>query len=121
MISPWEIYLVFQLDSIREFLAGVSGVGLIASIVAAAMFPLLFDEDFGLNLSVKWVFTPLVSATFVAALLYAFVPSTKTAAAMIIIPKIANSETIQREAEDLYGLAKRALVEAVQTDEPEKE
>jgi len=52
----------------------------------------------------------------------AFLPSTKTAAAMIVLPAlsdIANSETVQREAGELYGIAKDALRELAKPDAPE--
>lgn len=49
----------------------------------------------------------------------AFLPSTKTAAAMIVIPAVANNEAIQREAGELYGIAKDALRELAKPDKPE--
>lgn len=50
----------------------------------------------------------LASALFATSFL---LPSTKTAAVMLILPQIANSETIRGEAIELYQLAKDALCE----------
>ena len=43
--------------------------------------------------------------TFLMALLWTFTPSTKQMAAIVVVPKIVNSEKVQDVGEKLYGLA----------------
>lgn len=112
MISPWDIYWVMQLDSI-----GAASVLLSIFAVPSAIFTALAAKEGELPWSV-----PVILAPFAALLLFAaiFLPSSKTAAAMLVIPAIANNETIQREAGDLYQLAKDGLRELVKPDESVK-
>jgi hypothetical protein len=106
-ISPWTIYWVMQLDSIgmaAGFLsfAGAFGlVGLWVFVVTEA------DSLAGYLAASAATLVWLVVLT--AAI---FLPSTRTAAAMFVIPAVANNQTIQREAGELYDLAKQALRKA---------
>lgn len=133
MISPWEIYLVLQLDTIGATL-GITSVLLVAGILVTAVvggfekgasntYPEMEiskrERANGERLH-RWTFRLIWLAVPLLAV-NALLPSSKTAAAMIIIPAIANNETIQKEAADLYGLAKQALTEAIKPDdEPKK-
>lgn len=138
MITPWEIYWVLQLDSINAaitffaFIAAlVGGVALIASAFCqfdsdpdawcaesnkqiAARNKLRAPRLFG----VAW--RVLLFAAAPAWVIATFLPSTSTAAAMIIAPKIINSPTVQHEAGDLYKLAKQALENAVSPKQDDK-
>jgi hypothetical protein len=42
-----------------------------------------------------------------------FVPTAKTMAAIYIIPKIVNNETLKNEANEMYGMAKEWLKETI--------
>lgn len=130
MITPWEIYWVLQLDSFS------SAFGL-AALVTAIAFVVLFavsvfwsldsaanwcSEEFKLNAERHQAAAPNLRKIAMRLLMFAFLPifivavalpSTKTAAAMIIVPEIVNSPTIQHEAGDLYKLAKEALSNAI--------
>ena len=108
MISAWQVYLVMQLDRIGTLLAIVA----IASILGF-LFVCVFVEDQPSNderarKALKSF--ALVSAIF--APLWIVVPSSKTVAAMIVLPAITSDraiETIAPEARELYELAKEAL------------
>lgn len=102
-ISPWEIYWVMQLDHIRIILAFAVAVGASAGVIA------WIDGELEAVLS----HGKLVALWGMLATFLVIAPSTKTAAAMIVIPKIANNESVQREAVELYSLAKQALRDAV--------
>lgn len=115
MISAWDIYWVMQLDSIGTILfmfavLGIIGGGLlqITRLVAASD-----ENDAGAATFVRLTrATPyFLMAAIAAAIANGFLPSTKTAAMMVVVPRIANNEAIQREAGDLYGIAKDALRE----------
>ena len=119
VISAWDVYWVMQLDSIR----GVATFCLVAAGVAAAVglafAPLLSDMIDGgwgaLGKVAKRLFAFVIAP---CALCVALLPSSKTAAAMVVLPAVANSETVQTEAVDLYRLAKKALADAI-GEEPE--
>lgn len=119
-ISPWEIYWVLQLDSIGALFF----VGAIVSAFAAAgiLFAGALATDRGCYPSaeqdkswaqLKRLALRALVLTCVLAPCAALTPSTKTAAAMIVLPAVANNKAIQHEAGDLYKLAKDALKNAV--------
>ena len=121
MISPLEIYLIMQLDSIGLFLA-ILGFALTVLTIALVFFQLAsYDCSFDSqeskdqrkeNRATARRITPRIALAAVVLMgLSSLIPSTKTAAAMFVIPAIANNENIRREAGDLYQLAKQALTE----------
>lgn len=103
MITPIQMYWLTRLDEIC-CLFGVLGI---ISFVAAIICLLIWavnndDEDFekfkayGLRLVAFFVF---------ALATMAFVPTTKQMAAIILVPRIANSEKVQMAGNKLYDLA----------------
>ncbi len=138
MISAWQIYLVMQLDSISAALTVISIALVIASIVAA------FKYDTAKSLREIWdnsrtsygaadynkydarmrsagrTFKKAITISATSMMLAALLPSSKTAAAMIVIPAIANNERFQAEAGDLYKLAKQGLQKIVADKKEEK-
>jgi hypothetical protein len=115
MISPFEVYLVMQMDSIIV-VAVVIGACLLISAAAACFYGGLKNES-----EASATGRRLAKYAFILLAISAFLPSTKTTAAMIVIPAIANNEAIQKEAGDLYAIAKQALKDSVATEEPKKE
>lgn len=126
MISAWDIYWVMQLDSIgcAFVFVAISLLVVAAGAAVGAMFnrdmrAIWSDNKEGNSFKeydakvVGWTSVAKKTAPIglVVALLAAFIPSTKTAAMMLVIPAVANNEAIQREAGDLYGIAKDALRE----------
>lgn len=128
MISPLEIYLVLQMDSIKEATqvsAVVSGAGVLGSLFIGGLVASVDSWDdvtkreskavLG-TVAYKWT-KRLALVCSLSAALVALLPSTKTLAAMLIIPAVMNSETVQKEAGELYTMAKTALEEAVKPEE----
>jgi hypothetical protein len=101
MISAWDIYWVMQLDTIRSAL----GIASVFALAATAISTLAIGIE-GASPRYAKFFGAILAPLAIAA---ALVPSSKTAAAMVVLPAIANNQTIQREAGDLYGIAKDAL------------
>jgi hypothetical protein len=101
MISAWDIYWVMQLDTIRSAL----GIASVFALAATAISTLAIAIE-GASPRYAKFFGAILAPLAIAA---ALVPSSKTAAAMVVLPAIANNQTIQREAGDLYGIAKDAL------------
>ena len=119
-MNAWTIYWILQLDSIGEGLAililiGACLVGITAIFGTMQRSRCYREDDPDIAsgkalqaLAAKWA-KPL-AALFVLML---FIPSTKTVAAMVVLPAIANNETIRKESGELYDLAKQALRDAV--------
>lgn len=111
-ISPWTIYWVMQLDTI-----GVAAV--VLSIFGGGALLLLWGFVLTELKSLAGYFVSATASVVWLIVLAAaiFLPSTKTAAAMYLIPAIASNQTIHREAGELYGLAKQALRQVGASDE----
>jgi len=125
VISAWDIYWVMQLDSINDTLglfAFFAIVGGLLASVARVVAKADADTDPSAAAFVRatrvapWV----LSAGLLAWAISTALPSTKTAAAMVVIPAVANNQAIQHEAADLYGIAKDALRELAKPKETAK-
>lgn len=131
MITPSQIYWLAKLDDIRSFftdgflpgivLASVI-IGMIASVLLTIIYPMTCcDTDKETSGNVKRVrnmsYGVLITGVIlgiVTNFIAAFVPSTKQMAAIIVIPRIANSETVSELGDlgkDLVGLAKEWVEE----------
>lgn len=125
MITPWEIYLVLQLDAIKIALALATAASttyfIVTLIGGASRYIGNYDEARNSIEAWKLVKRTALRTSFPIAIgcmvALFMVPSTKTAAAMIVVPQIVNSPTVKHEAGDLYKLAKQALQQAI---EPER-
>lgn len=108
-ITPFTIYLISRLTPLHEFFTTIIILSVIAMVVCAiAIIAVGIDGDWGDH-------APRVVRRFFVWILYAFlffgactvvVPTTKDAAAMIVIPRIANSQTVHELGESVVGLAK---------------
>lgn len=120
MITPFNIYLVMQLDSIRDALGALAILVGAALVLGAFMSALITDGDcFKDRVWQRWV-ASLGALMLLVSAVYAFLPSSKTAAAMIVLPALANNETVREEAGELYDLAKGALRSLSESEEPAK-
>lgn len=129
-ISAWDIYWVLQLDSFIAIAAAllVTGGVVSAGAVICGWIDLDWAESFP-NTCEKQAKSGLVKLKFAKrlalaaiplAFLVALLPSSRTAAAMYVLPAIVNNKTLQKEAGDLYGLAKQALQNAAGDEERQK-
>lgn len=120
-MSAWTIYLILQLDNIVNMFTAASiillaytVIGFIA-IFASAADADASDEEFSATIaSARIKKTGIIGV--LCLVLAVFLPSSKTAAAIYLIPAIANNETIQQEAAELYSLAKEALTNLVKEE-----
>ena len=119
------IYLVGILDTLCSALGLISGFTIVLSAVAFFVYILMrcmegSDESFNNAMGTTVGNIKLVKKTSIILLLIAmttmvssiFLPSSKTLAAMYVIPKIANNEDIQKLGD---GLMKKALSWANET------
>ena len=94
-----------QLDDIHGTAEWFGWVGGIVAVVFAVIY-FLTDRDYqGLRVWAKRA----AYASVIGAVLSSFIPTTKVAASMVIIPAVANNPNVQREAGDLYQIAKEGL------------
>jgi uncharacterized membrane protein YdcZ (DUF606 family) len=115
-ISPFEIYLVLQLDSIISAMMTAAIIGSVGVGFHALFVGVNNADGFSAKLTPtpRWAFVAVAVAFLVAT----FAPSSKTAAAMIILPPIVNEglPAIGDEARELYELARDALERSVRPD-----
>lgn len=62
---------------------------------------------------VKYLLKIALPSAIICAILSALVPDSKTVAAMVVIPAIAQSEAIQKDAPELYKMAIDRLKETL--------
>jgi len=105
MITAFDVYLVMQLDSIKVFFTLLSVAIFCVGVFFAGVF-LDENEEASWKVSVAPIFGVVLGA------ISAFLPSSQTAAAMIIFPAISSAEftgVVAPEVKEVWELAKEAL------------
>lgn len=118
MITEWTIYWLTRLDGIHDasyFLAfALLGFGLFASIGYPA-FSDIFQNDEGKKSRMIRLTVRLQVLSFAFGLMAwiacLLTPSTKEMAAIIVIPRIANSQTVKEIGTSVVDLAKEWIEE----------
>lgn len=116
LINPWLLYLVMQADSIGKFFGILAATSVIASVISGVA--LLVGACEGEGAWVKAASRLLIKLVLLAVVLCgirALLPSTKTAAVLIVVPALVNNPALQHEAGELYSLAKQAMQENLQS------
>jgi hypothetical protein len=131
-MSAWTIYWVMQLDSIGSyttFLTLAIGAALVLLTIFGAMNRHLSNTFPELDVSkqerssgemMHRIARRLIAPFLIISAVATFIPSSRTAAAVVILPAITNNEQIKKEAGDLYGLAKQALTNLAKPEESSK-
>lgn len=102
-ISPEIIYLWGLLDTLK---AAATVIALLATLAGSiCLVGGLMDEEALLLKMAKRILPFAAMACIVAV----FAPSSKTFAMMVVLPKLADSALIQKDAPELYSLAVEAL------------
>ncbi len=116
MITPSTIYWITRFDDIRTGLAIAAFVAVSLAGLAVVMF-LATMENVHRDNEVKYMKLAFCFAAAFALLAgavggaRAFVPTTRDAAAMAVIPALANSEKVQTVGNAVYDLAVEWLEE----------
>ena len=93
MITSWDIYWITRLDAIYAMLVIV----LIVVVLAMIFLPMIADIAFDAGTRTIAKLEIIGFVIFVVALsMLTFIPSTREAAAIYLIPKIANNEQMQK-------------------------
>lgn len=130
MITTAQMYWLTRLDSVHSLLSGILVVtcialGILSVIAGIATFVSDTEEDRRKAAFARriWLSAALISLT--AGIIQVFTPTTKEMAAIIVVPKIANSqlvtEKIPQELSELYTLAKQYMVATLTEKVAEKE
>lgn len=127
-ITPFDVYLVMQLDQL-----GSVATILFTILTLICVFLVIFgvldvsmargkeDRDYKsgkAKLSLSWKIGT-VAAVFL--LFGAFIPSTKTAASMFLLPAIANNKEVQQLPEDLLKMVRGLVKEWTPKEDVKKE
>lgn len=94
-ISPWTIYWITRLDVIL----GISVVLMCTLMIVFIIW--IFEAGQRLVPAMKFLLIPFIPSFIILTCL----PSTKEMAAILIIPKIVNSEKVERVGNYLYDTA----------------
>ena len=120
MVSGWELYFVLKLDSFHAFFQTIGGIGLISSVLGSIIATVASFDDDGTTRMIANKAASLFRKMLVVSVLFVvaglLLPTTKQAAAVLIIPKIATNENVEMisdEAKSLYSLAKEYFLENI--------
>ena len=94
MISPAMIYFIGMLDKIENTLLGIVALCSVLIFISAFLWAAIDDEGGSPEIARRFCFGSIASFVLFI-ILYAFTPSTKLAAAMFIVPAVANNENVQ--------------------------
>ena len=104
MISPFVIYWISQLDSVIKVSAALGIILSLAMVFCCIGYIVMrLEGDYSELLDKLRYKLFLLACPFV--LIATFLPSSKTLAAMYIVPAIANNEKVKDVGDRLYGLA----------------
>lgn len=113
-LTPFTVYLIMQADNVCGLFVGLTilsgSAGLILGIARAA-------EDY---IAKTRVYVTVATIFVIGLLGIAAMPSTKTLAAMFVVPALANSDFIKKDAPELYDLAIGKLKEQLKPTGVEK-
>lgn len=124
-ISPWTIYWVMQMDSIGEFVKSAAAVMAIPTVVFIVIKIINTVEPHSSReaeihtLSTRGIllcfpfWIPLVISS-------CLLPSTKSMCAILTIPMVANNETLQADASEIYTLGMERLKDVLAEGDAEK-
>lgn len=120
-ITPETMYWITRLDGISEFLKfAVFLLVVLSAIFTTITVARLVDKDADLPIVPKSYLAIVLVLLTIASVANALVPTTKEMCAIIAIPKIANSETVQGLGNDIVNLAKEWIVELKPNREGDK-
>lgn len=119
-MSPLSVYLITRLDAISASLVFCTIISMVLLIMSAChrFSDVNSDDKEGISNANKFI---KISATIsiIFAVLAMLTPNSKQAAAIVIIPKIANEENIdfiKGESHEVYQLFKNYVADKLSTE-----
>ena len=112
MITTVQMYWLTRLDTLEVIGVLLAALGSFASLLLAIIYNLLFDEfTERAQHAVKTALRIVVPAVLLGFAIVIFVPNTKEMAAIWVVPKLANSESVSEIAGGVKTLAVEWLEE----------
>lgn len=130
MITGVQMYWLTRLDGIHDLLCGIMVAscvawGILSVIAGVATFVSDTKEERQKAAFARRVWLGAALIALLSGLIHVFTPTTKELAAIIVVPRIANSqlvtEKIPQELSELYTLAKQYMVATLKEKVAEKE
>ena len=106
-LTGWDIYWITRLDSIKTALQALITIG----GVSGAIGIFIYAVSGGLAKEAGAFAKCVLPLAAVLLILSSFVPSTRSAAAIAVLPAIVNSEAVQQLPVELTTLVKEWLIE----------
>ena len=105
MITPSHLYWITRLDRINEALLVLFTLSFMALFAAAAAFAngVVDEDEESKRIGRRWMPRAVLAVCVIGAL-RSLVPTTREAAAIVVVPRIANSETVATLDEGLKTL-----------------
>ena len=113
MITQSQMYWLTRLDGIHgcmipfDFIAIFSAIGFVLSMIGYILARDNQEKELAKNLkNSRWVCSWMFLVSFLISVITTiFVPTTKEMAAILVVPRIVNSEKIQTAGNKIYDLA----------------
>lgn len=102
-ITSLSLYLITRLDGIKILLTVASAMSVAASLVLLVGIADVMGSDLQLRNLKPVIWGGIVSVILVVAIV--LTPTTKEAAAIYLVPKVANSQEVKQTCGELYNLA----------------
>lgn len=98
-----QLYWITRLDGINNLILGVGIILVVLFLVACSALGEAHKNE--TSRQVADCATLLLIGMVITAITYTFTPTTKEMAAIMVVPRIANSEKVQEVGGKLYDLA----------------
>lgn len=124
MISAWEVYLFTRLDAIHV----IAGAAIVMAAIGLLLFGIHYlfedmwerdDDNKEKKKTVKTI-KRLVAVAISGLLVCVIIPSTKEAAVIYLLPKIANNEQVQKMPENFVKLLNTKMEAWIEDFEKDK-
>lgn len=123
-ITPFDVYLVMQLDSFNFFCGSIAVASLLVAILIFWAWIDAEANDLSEDKSAIKIFKVGKTASvvfFIFSIAFMALPSTKTAASMLLLPAIANNKEVQQLPEDLLKMVRGLVKEWTPKEDVKKE
>lgn len=113
-VTPFTVYLIGQLDEIIWIFKRIAFLSFAGSAVSFYAY-ILFDSDSerAMRKSIFRVFVVAVSVCLVSGVASVITPSSRTAAAMLVLPPIINDQDVQQLPKSVVKLANKKIQEVL--------
>ena len=102
-ITSLSLYLITRLDRIKTLMVVASAISTVLAIILLFGIADMMGSDLKLRNLKPVLWCGIMSVLFFVAIV--LTPTTKEAAAIYLVPKVANSQEVKKTCGELYNLA----------------